>query len=89
MTIMSKVKEKLHTKPKVTPKRATFKPEKDMPDTSPSESEPLQPETQNLEPEPVYTRKGKKEKPPLPARFTNGGASAEEREAWIKENWGD
>lgn len=86
MTIMTKVKDKLTSKPKVIPKRPTFKePEVKQPDTLPSETEP-----QNLEPEPVYTaKKAKKEKPEMPARFTNGGCTADEREAWVKENWGD
>lgn len=85
MTIMTKVKDKLTSKPKATPKRPTFTP---APDTLPSESEPP---VQNLEPEPVYTPppKARKARPPLPDRFLNGGASADEREAWIKDNWGD
>ena len=27
------------------------------------------------------------ERPEMPERFSNGGASYEEREAWVKENW--
>ena len=76
MTVVSRAK--VAVKKIVKPKRPTFEPEP-VPDTLPCESEPAQ----NLEP--VYTPKAKA-KPPIPARFTNGGATAEERERWMKEN---
>jgi hypothetical protein len=65
------------------PKRPTYRPE-GMTDTLPSESEPPV-----APPAPEPKAKKAKERPPMPDKFTNGGASAEEREAWIKENWGD
>lgn len=77
MTITSKIKDAVK---KAAPKRPQY----------------AEPAPEKLEPEAVYTPPPppadavpppKKNRPLLPERFLNGGGTAEERDAWIKENW--